>query len=33
MSTAVELQLYGDAEIFAEFVRTGIASERVREGG
>ena len=31
VSTAVELQLYGDADLFAEFVRTGVASERVRE--
>ncbi len=31
VSTAVELQLYGDADLFAEFVRTGVPSERVRE--
>ena len=31
VSTAVELQLYGNANLFAEFVRTGVASQRAKE--
>jgi glycosyltransferase involved in cell wall biosynthesis len=30
VSTAVELQLYGDADLLAEFARTRVASERVK---
>jgi glycosyltransferase involved in cell wall biosynthesis len=30
VTTAVELQLYGNGDLYAEFARTGVASERVK---
>ena len=31
VTTAVELQLYGNTDLYAEFARTGVASERAKK--